>query len=767
MTAHPMSARTPLVTNGFEVVLPETVEVLARDFPDGAEVKAERERVSGHWFVHWFAGTLYYLRLKGGGPNVSGRPLTLDTRDHPWLLRSRLEDGVADVFHMYEPLRRRPFTFLARKQDLVAVAAKAAGVEPSLLDGIRVTPRYHVHPKIYELADGHARVGIFVTINMHYDIDTDLTRLWDAKVDLARLHLVRRRPEPGQRRHLGQFERIDGDTVWLCEAHDEPRVPLHDAKLEGSKENFARCIRGLLGRRARAFDSAMEQAQTAYRLGPDFDTRVEEVGKYLARKPIPLGVGLQAQVGRRLTITNDGSADSIYKAPPVDYVYDRTGSNSASFAWRGLLDYGPYDRDSFPTRSPRLLVVFPKAVEGKVNSFLASLRDGMGRTGRGFEQGFARVFAIRTIEFVTCRVDLDGLADDQVEQAYRNAITDSLQHDHRMDAAIVVLQDRHAFLPGLRNPYLRTKALLMTVGIPAQEIRVDTLTKDRYSLSYTLQNFSVALYAKLNGTPWTVNQDRQIGDELVVGMGFAELSGSRIEERQRHVGITTVFSGDGTYVLGNVSRECAYSEYPEVVRTSMLSILKDVRQRNNWQPGDRIRVVFHAHRPLKRVDIARIVFQCAREVGSEQDVRLAFVTVTHDHPFMLIDRNAPGVPVKRRGQAMKGVHAPDRGTIVQIGRSSRLLAVNSGNLIKRANTPLPKPLLIRVDPVSTFTDVDYLSEQVLKFTSLSWRSTLPVHTPVTIFYSERIAELLGRLRDVPQWSTTPLDVKLRYSRWFL
>ena len=767
MIAHPISAAGALVTNGFEVVLPETVEVLVRDFPDGAEVKAERERVSDHWFVHWFKGMLYYLRLKGGGVNVSGRTVTLRTREHPWLLRSRLEDSVAEVFHKYEPLRRRPFTFLAQKQDLVATAAKDAGIDPSLLDGFRIRPRYRIHPKIYELADGCARVGIFVTINMHYDIDTDLNLLQDAKVDLAGLHLVRRQPEPGQRRHLGQFERIDGDTVWLCEAHDDTHVALKDAKLEGSKENFARCLKGLLGQRARSFDAAMEQAQTAYRLGPDFDTKVEEVGKYLARNPIPLGLEMHAQVGRRITITNDGSANSIYRAPPVDYVYDRTGSNSARFAWRGLLDYGPYDRDSFPTRSPRLLVVFPKAVEGKVNSFLASLRDGMGRTGLGFEQGFVRVFAIRTIEFVNCPVDLNGIADDQIEQAYRDAITDTLQHDHRMDAAIVVLQDRHAFLPGLRNPYLRTKALLMTVGIPAQEIRVDTLNKDRYGLSYTLQNFSVALYAKLNGTPWTVNQDRQIGDELVVGMGFAELSGSRIEDRQRHVGITTVFSGDGTYVLGNVSRECAYDEYPEVVRTSMLSILRDVKQRNNWQPGDRIRVVFHAHRPLKRVDIARIVFQCTREVGSEQDVQLAFVTVTHDHPFMLLDRNALGVPIKKQGRAMKGVYAPDRGTIAQIGRSSRLLAVNSGNLIKRANAPLPKPLLIRVDPTSTFTDVDYLSEQVLKFTSLSWRSTLPVHTPVTIFYSERIAELLGRLRDVPQWSTTPLNVKLRYSRWFL
>jgi hypothetical protein len=38
---------------------------------------------------------------------------------------------------------------------------------------------------------------------------------------------------------------------------------------------------------------------------------------------------------------------------------------------------------------------------------------------------------------------------------------------------------------------------------------------------------------------------------------------------------------------------------------------------------------------------------------------------------------------------------------------------------------------------------------------------------VTIFYSERIAELLGRLKDVPDFSTTALSVKLKWSRWFL
>jgi hypothetical protein len=133
----------------------------------------------------------------------------------------------------------------------------------------------------------------------------------------------------------------------------------------------------------------------------------------------------------------------------------------------------------------------------------------------------------------------------------------------------------------------------------------------------------------------------------------------------------------------------------------------------------------------------------------------------------MFDPTASGIPVHNGSQLMKGVLAPARGTIARIGRWTRLVAVNSHTLIKRPTSPLPKPLLINLHQDSTFFDLDYLAEQVLKFTALSWRSTLPAGTPVTIFYSERIAELLARLRQVPDWSATALSVRLRWSRWFL
>ena len=167
----------PLATNGFQVVLPATVEAIVRDFPNPAEVKSERERLAGFWFVHWVGGKLYHLRLKAGGPNVDGLQQTITTSTHPWLLRSRLEDVIGSSVSKYVPIRKRPFTFLAQKTELIKKAAAAANIKHEVLDTFKVIPRFALHAKIYETAAGTPRVGVFVTLGTRYEIDTSLATL--------------------------------------------------------------------------------------------------------------------------------------------------------------------------------------------------------------------------------------------------------------------------------------------------------------------------------------------------------------------------------------------------------------------------------------------------------------------------------------------------------------------------------------------------------------------------------------------------------------
>ena len=132
------------------------------------------------------------------------------------------------------------------------------------------------------------------------------------------------------------------------------------------------------------------------------------------------------------------------------------------------------------------------------------------------------------------------------------------------------------------------------------------------------------MYAKMGGTPWTVAHDLTVDDEVVVGMGNVELTGSRFEQKQRFMGITTVFRGDGNYLLSNVSRVCRYDEYPAVLEASMAEVLREVKKRNGWQDDDSVRVVFHAHKPLRQVEVAKIVERLhpGSRRGTERPVRI-------------------------------------------------------------------------------------------------------------------------------------------------
>ena len=389
---------------------------------------------------------------------------------------------------------------------------------------------------------------------------------------------------------------------------------------------------------------------------------------------------------------------------------------------------------------------------------MRALRDGAPRSA--YPGGFAATFRLANPTFVLQKV----LIENRPHEAYRRAIETALGAEQQPDAAIVVILDEHADLPAASSPYLLAKSMLLMAGIPSQEMRASTMRQPANLLAYTLQNASVALYAKLNGIPWTVDHHLPIADEIVVGLGIAELAPSRYHGRQRYMGVTTVFRGDGNYLLANLSRECSFEEYPTMLRASVQEVLTEVKQRNGWRPGDTVRIVCHTSLPMRERHLDRLIAECVATVGADQNIEFAFLTVGDRQPFAMLD---PAQPGKESNGRRKGALAPERGTFVELGPTQRLLAITGPSLIKQAGAPLPRQLHVRLHSASTFRDLDYLTEQVLKFTSLSWRSTLPAGRPVTIYYSELMAELLVRLRAVPDWSPALLNTRLKYSRWFL
>ncbi|MEG5171997.1 Piwi domain-containing protein [Microcoleus sp. B3-D7] len=769
--------------NGFKVELSApTFKAYVQNLPNSQQLKSFIELLGDEWFFHWRKGKLYGIPKVTNPQKPFGQMEDFICNEHLQFLSSRINYLLPLIFSSYSPLKHKPFTFLAQKKELISEVISTVNNLPDIISSFKVFPKYILEPKIFEIQNGESGIGLFLRLKTDWQIQASLSTLQNEGVELRDLYVVRRQCTRGQRRLVGRIDRLSEKIVYLSESFDKiDSIDEEEVWLERSKASFSSCLKAILGYKYKNFESALNNEQSNLLIGPAVETTITTMHKFLAsNSPLDLAPGLQGKIGERIEAINTKEYQSVITASSVEYCFDAARTKRSPYAWVGIDQYGPFSRQTFSKKTPEIIVFFPDTAQGSVENFLVTLRDGISIPKQKVDKygkvewqetsqyigGFAKIFGLVNPKFTLQPIPWLKNTHNPPATVYRETIERTLASREIMaDAAMVVLLDNHTRLRDSENPYLHSKSLLLMAGIPVQEVRLATINQLKNDRQYTLQNLTVALYAKMNGVPWTVDHDLTIHDELVIGVGSCELSGSRFTEKQRFVGITTVFRGDGNYLLGNLSKDCTYDEYPNVLRTSTLSILQEIKNRNGWQPDDTVRLVFHAARPLKDVDVADIIAECVAEVGSEQNVEFAFLTISHDHQFTMLDKSQQGLKVKEGER--KGIYAPERGTILQIGRYSRLLSTNGPILIKRSSTPLPTPLLINLHPQSTYRDLTYLSEQVLKFTSLSWKSLLPASDPVTIYYSELIAGLLARLKNVRGWSPAMLNIKLRASKWFL
>jgi hypothetical protein len=96
-----------------------------------------------------------------------------------------------------------------------------------------------------------------------------------------------------------------------------------------------------------------------------------------------------------------------------------------------------------------------------------------------------------------------------------------------------------------------------------------------------------------------------------------------------------------------------------------------------------------------------------------------------------------------------------------------LLSLTGPREVKRPEQGTPHPIILSLHPDSSFTNMPYLTRQIFSLSSHSWRTFLPVSWPVTIQYSDLIADRLGRLLCLERWDPDVMLGRIGGTRWFL
>lgn len=747
-------------------------------YVDKDQLRSLQDEQKGLWICRRAGSKIQAIPLSDKAGTLQGVKASFNTKQDFQLFKRLLEEGVRRLLKStpqdssVSDFGKVVLRITGSKNDLLSQALQK---RQDILKKIQFLKIY----RCYEFDAVHVRVdaanepefGIRIKLYTKWEFGISVKELNNLGLDLRGFYTIPfssvQHKQIGYK-VMGSIREVKEGKVYLNDAREDETLDANEITVEGSLENVSLILKKLVGDGDSLTAIRMIRATISSFLGArEQQERIVKIATQTFQQPLHCANNLISTVVPNLQNTSQDSICKRLTTQPPSYLLRFGGSPIKGPIARGIDSQGPFDKESFKKTTPQVLIVTPKKWFGQVDQFIKSWRDGNLRSP--YVKGFVKKYALRGCEIHFIDFD-DSLVE--VTKGYENAciqaIKESRDQIRRYDLAFVVISEKHRSL-GLLDPYLACKAILMGSEIPVQSLEIETINSPVESWPFIMNNIALASYAKMGGTPWVLAtpHGEGISHEIIMGIGSASVQESRLSEKSRYVGITTLFNYDGVYLLSKTSKEATYEEYPERLKITLSETLIDVSKRKGWQSGERVRLIVHSFKPLKDAEI-EAVKDLVSNTLSKFKVDFAFLIISDHHNWMLYDPNNKGHEIRAGGGQYRGVQIPSRGNVVFLNEQEALLSITGPSEIKKEDHGTPSPLHIRLHYASTFRDIRYLTEQIFSFTYISWQTFNLISMPVTIMYSDMIARLLGRLRPVKNWNANILETSdLCNSLWFL
>jgi hypothetical protein len=725
--------------NAFPLKIPD-IELEARQVPYDKEILANFRSKLGSTHSFRRDGDNILVFSGDGTFPTAGTPYKVAFKDNYSIFCSLVKDGLTR--HL-AGLGRNPSGF--NPIELVSTKPEDNLLSPILGDSypFKVSAKYSIDTRIIR---GHPCLVIdCATRNI---IDENALYFLNAGFGLVGRYLVAVQDD-GYRNLLGSVSSYQGELLNV-KRHDGEVIQI-DAKnvyLEASRTNFDDYILHTHGGKKEAIVERIRQSVSIFNGGENKKARIDALKKYIQSKTIPLINGTRIELEDPPNIQKD--CGQMQK--PV-FVFN----DNVEFDWveKGLTQSGPYTKRTFDRNDPSICVICAQHDKGRVEQFVRKLLKGISNS-KYFSSGLEGKFTLGT-----SRVEVFATTSDSVD-AYKNAIEAAIRKKAddggRWDLALVQVRQSFKKLKVNESPYYLGKSLFFLHQVPVQDFTIELLGQLDNSLGYSLNNMALACYAKMGGVPWLLKASPTLSHELVIGIGSANIGQERGANNQRIMGITTVFSGDGSYLVSNTSKAVVPEAYCDALTAVLGETIEKIQKRMNWQKGDTIRLIFHAQvKKFNKHEIAAV--RAVVDKYREYQIEYSFVKISEDHGLQMFDSTT--------SNEKKGRLAPLRGKTYKLSAHEMLVSLIGQRELRQETDGHPHGVIIDVHKDSTFKDITYLSAQLYGFASHSWRSYFPNPMPVTISYSDLIARNLGWLNQLPGWNDSVMIGKIGQSQWFL
>ncbi|MCX7549925.1 Piwi domain-containing protein [Xanthomarina sp. F2636L] len=293
--------------------------------------------------------------------------------------------------------------------------------------------------------------------------------------------------------------------------------------------------------------------------------------------------------------------------------------------------------------------------------------------------------------------------------------------------------------------YYKVKEQLLYKRIISQVIDFDRFRRNQHKFIYDLTNISLALLAKLDGTPWQLNVKPK--NELVIGVGAFK----NTEENIRYVASAFSFKNNGRFnefhyfsksdvkQLGNALSDAIYQYVP-----------------TNKTPE---KIVIHFYKDMKDEEI-QPVLEMMDKLKLPCPLFVLNINKTKSEDIIAFDQNWNGELI------------PISGTYINIGPKDEHKYLLFNNLRYKKTVQYPSyssyafPIKLKIssptpEALNDSKMIRKLIEQVYQFSRLYWKSLRQQNVPITIKYPEMVAEIAPRFesKEIPPFGQETL--------WFL
>lgn len=550
----------------------------------------------------------------------------------------------------------------------------------------------------------------------------------------------------GERKKVGKIKSYEGNNI-ICETNGDSQNYASDSLfLIPSYKNIKDYLSLLYRTSAYKINEKLYNAVSAFSNGKNKFSKIKAFANFLKKSQFFENNGIQID-----ELFNITSKINNFEKPQFTFA----NSSIATGIEYGLKKFGPYTKAHFDRNNPAICVICSESRQGEVEQFVRKFLSGINEH-KYFSNGLEGKFGIgrSTVKIFTFASNTPA--------GYRKAIENALEYkagEKLWDLALVQIEKSFKDLNVKDNPYFTAKSMLMARDIPVQDFTIEILQQNDITLGYSLNNMALATYTKMGGVPWLLQSIPTVVHELVIGIGSAFISeGEQNTRKNRVMGITTVFSGSGQYILTGKSNAVSPDGYKDELANVLETTIDKVKASMSWVEGDTIRIVFHSMvKEFNGYEIEAV--KNVIKKFKEYNIEYAFVKLSKEHLWETFDTN--------RNNESKGCLAPTRGQYFKISDYAMLLCLTGGAELKKTNDGHPQCVYASVHKDSTFKDIKYLSNQIFNFSAHSWRSYFVAPLPVTIMYSNLIAYSLGWLNQLPKWDNSCLFQKTGRAKWFL